>query len=105
MNLRSTKFALLRQIKPLCYTILSDPRDQYLAHVTPSTGKPKNISREIIDLFRDHEIELKAVGVDGARVNTGIHNGYIRLLELEFMTPLHWFICQLHANELNMRSI
>ncbi|KAI6657811.1 hypothetical protein LOD99_553 [Oopsacas minuta] len=46
-----------------------------------------------------------AVGADGARVNTGIYNGCIRLLELEFTKPLHWFICQLHGNELPLRHL
>ena len=38
-------------------------------------------------------------------MNTGVINGCIRLLELEFMTPLHWYICKLHANELNKRHL
>ena len=66
------------------YTILSEPRNQYIAHVTPSSVKPKDITRELVDLCRERNSDLKAVGADGARVNTGIHNGCIRLLELEF---------------------
>ena len=86
-------------------TILSEPGNKYVGHVIPSTGKAKDISREIIDVCHDHDADLKAVGADGARVNTGINNGCIRLLELEFMAPLHWFICQLHSNELPLRHI
>ena len=46
-----------------------------------------------------------AVGADGARVNTGIYNCCIRLLELEFTKPLHWCICQLHGNELPLMHL
>ena len=55
----------------------------------------------MVDLCRERNLDLKAVGADGARVNTGVHNGCIILLELEFSKPLHWFICQLHGNELH----
>ena len=87
------------------YTILSEPGNQYVAHVTPSSGKAKDIARELADLCRERNSNLMAVGADGARVNTGIYNGCIRLLELEFTKPLHWFICQLHGNELPLRHL
>ena len=41
------------------YTILSEPGNKYLDYVTPSTGRAKDILWEIIDLSRDHVIELK----------------------------------------------
>ena len=87
------------------YTVLSEPGNQYIAHLTPSSGKAKDITRELVDLCRERNSDLKAVGADGARVNTGVHNGCIRLLELEFSKPLHWFICQLHGNELALRHL
>ena len=59
----------------------------------------------MVDLCKKRNSDLKAVGADGARVNTGIHNGCIRLLELEFSKPLHWFICQLHGNGLPLRHL
>ncbi|KAI6646048.1 hypothetical protein LOD99_9496 [Oopsacas minuta] len=87
------------------YTVLSEPGNQYVAHITPSSGKAKDIARELTDLCRERNLNLMAVGTDGARVNTGIYNGCIRLLELEFTKPLHWFIYQLHANELPLRHL
>ncbi|KAI6655352.1 hypothetical protein LOD99_2187 [Oopsacas minuta] len=87
------------------YTVLSEPGNQYVAHITPSSGKAKDIAKELTDLCRERNSNLMAVGVDGVRVNTGIYNGCIRLLELEFTKPLHWFICQLHGNELPLRHL
>ena len=46
-----------------------------------------------------------AVGCDGTNVNTGRHNGIIRLLEKELNKPLQWLIGQLHANELPLRHL
>ena len=59
----------------------------------------------MVDLFGEIISDLKAVGADGDRVNIGVHNGCIRLLELKFLKPLHWFICQLHCNELELRHL
>ncbi|KAI6657035.1 hypothetical protein LOD99_11218, partial [Oopsacas minuta] len=78
------------------YTVLSEPGNQYVAHVTPSFCSAKDIPRELTDLCRERNSNLMAVGADGTRVNTGIYNGCIKLLELEFTKPLHWFICQLY---------
>ncbi|KAI6646067.1 hypothetical protein LOD99_9515 [Oopsacas minuta] len=87
------------------YIVLSEPGNQYVAHITPSSGKAKDIAKELTDLCRERNSNLMAVGADGTRVNTGIYNGCIRILELEFRKPLHWFICQLHANELLLRHL
>lgn len=46
-----------------------------------------------------------AVGCDGCPVNTGTKNGVIRHLEKESGKSFHWFICQLHANELILRHL
>ncbi|KAI6658222.1 hypothetical protein LOD99_15491 [Oopsacas minuta] len=35
------------------HTVLSEPRNQCVAHVTPSSGKAKNIARELTDLGRE----------------------------------------------------
>ncbi|KAI6661428.1 hypothetical protein LOD99_13300 [Oopsacas minuta] len=35
------------------YTVLSEPGNQYVAHVTPSSGKAKDIARELTDLCRE----------------------------------------------------
>ena len=55
-----------------------------------------------------NEVDTKAivaVGCDGTSVNTGRICGIIRLLDLEFIKPLQWFVCQLHANELPLRRL
>ncbi|XP_043238696.1 uncharacterized protein LOC122390101 [Amphibalanus amphitrite] len=45
------------------------------------------------------------MGCDGTAVNTGTTGGVCRLFELVTGSPVHWFICQLHGNELNLRSL
>ena len=57
------------------YTVFSEPGNQYIAHLTPSSGEAKNITRELVDLCRERNSDLKTVGADGARVNIGVHNG------------------------------
>ena len=48
---------------------------------------------------------LVAIGCDGTSVNTGFNGGVIRLIEEKLNKPLHWFICQLYANELPLRHV
>ena len=48
---------------------------------------------------------IAVVGCDGTPVNTGVHNGAIRQMELKLQHPLQWFICQMHANELILRHL
>ncbi|KAI6658245.1 hypothetical protein LOD99_15514 [Oopsacas minuta] len=54
------------------YSVLSEQGNQYVAHVTSSSGKVKDIARELTDLCRERNSNLMAVGADGARVNTEI---------------------------------
>ena len=49
--------------------------------------------------------DIEAIGCDGTAVNTGLNGGAIRLIELKLNKPVHWFICQLHANELPLRHL
>lgn len=46
-----------------------------------------------------------AVGYDGTVVNTGPRGGAIRFFEDKLKEPLHWFACQLHANDLPLRPL
>ena len=48
---------------------------------------------------------IKVLGCDGTAVNTGTTGGVCRLFELVTGSPVHWFICQLHGNELNLRHL
>ena len=40
------------------------------------------------------------IGCDGTAVNTRAKGGAIGMIELKLNKLVHWFICQLHANEL-----
>ena len=42
----------------------------------------------------------RVIGMDGCSVNTGIHNGAIRLIEVHLQDVLQHVICGLHMNEL-----
>ena len=48
---------------------------------------------------------MQAIGCDGTAVNTGTNGGIVRLLETKLGRSLHWFICQLHANEWPLRHL
>lgn len=58
------------------------------------------VSHNSWKLIRSQKNYIIALGCDGTPVNTGPKGGVIRLLELKLNKPLHWFVCQLHANEL-----
>ena len=49
--------------------------------------------------------DIVAIGSDGTAINTGSTGGVNRLLELKLNQQLHWFICQLHANELPLHNL
>lgn len=71
-------------------------------------GTAKNILQSLNLFFNEKQIshnDLIAVGCDGTNTNVGIKGGIIRLLELYLQRPIHWFICQLHANELPLRHL
>ena len=82
-------------------TLMSEPGSNYLGHV--SQGTSECIIKAIWDFFEDKDCFIdsnQAIGCDGTAVNTGTKGGIIRLLETKLGRPLHWFICQLHANGL-----
>ena len=58
-----------------------------------------------MDLVRERDIDLVVMGMDGTSVNTGVHNGVIRLTELELGIPVQHIICLLHLNELPLRHL
>ena len=84
---------------------MSEPGGSYLTHVSPEGGTGKAIARELVDLVRERDIDLVVMGMDGTPVNTGIHNGAIRLTELELMIAVQHIICLLHLNELPLRHL
>jgi hypothetical protein len=89
-------------------SLIEEPGSEYIGHLAMTTGYAKAICNAIVSYLEANNIatdELAAVGCDGTAVNTGNKGGVIRLLEENLNRPLHWFICQLHANELPLRHL
>ena len=89
-------------------TVLSEPNSKYLGHFAPTSGTACSITSGLKTFVLNQGMSLDkliAVGCDGTSVNTGKRGGVIRLLEQFLCKPLHWFICQLHANELPLRHL
>ena len=82
------------------YPVVSEPGGEYVTHVTPTEGTGHCLSQELAAVIRERAIKAKVIGTDGCPVNIGIHNGAIRLLEVEIGGTLQWVICGLHLNEL-----
>lgn len=88
--------------------LVSEPGAQYMGHVTPSSGKSADLKDSIVTFLTQNDIKtekLVAIGCDGTNVNTGCDGGVIRLLELHCNRPFHWFVCQLHMNELPLHHL
>ena len=88
-----------RTIREKHISVVSEPESIYLDHVTPGSGKAKDIASKILDLLSKKSVDNKqivAIGCDSKAVNTGINWGVARLLEKSFKKPIHWFICLLH---------
>lgn len=89
-------------------SIINEPGSKYFGHISVETGSAKGISDGLYEFISKKEVpmeDIKAIGCDGTAVNTGVKGGAIRLLELKFNNPVHWFVCQLHANELPLRHL
>lgn len=88
--------------------LIEEPKSVYLGHVSPATSSAENIFRSIIDFCESSSKTLnsvKAIGCDGTITNTGHKSGIIVRLEQHIKAPVHWFVCQLHANELPLRHL
>ena len=89
-------------------SIIEEPGSKYSGHIAVKTGSAKTIATGLYDFLCEYNIDtekLLAIGCDGTAVNTGSKGGVIRILELKLDKTLHWFICQLHANELPLRHL
>ena len=82
------------------FTFVSEPEGIYLTHVTPDNGDSESISRELVDVIQECCLDLTVIGMDGTRVNTGIHNRVIRRTKVELGLAVQHIICLLHLNEL-----
>lgn len=89
-------------------SIIKEPGSTYLGHISVKTGSAQAIANGLHDFITEKGVPtegIKAIGCDGTAVNTGVKGGAIRLLELKLNKPVHWFSCQLHANELPLRHL
>ena len=102
---KNVETSSIKPIQTEHFTCVSEPGGSYLTHVTPDGGTGRAISRELVDLVRERSIDLVVMGMDGTSVNTGVHNGVIRLTELELGLAVQHIICLLHLNELPLRHL
>lgn len=89
-------------------SLVEEPGSKYMGHLAVKSGSAREISdciAQFIETAQMKKDEIKALGCDGTAVNTGQKGGVIRLLETKLGKPFHWFICQLHANELPLRHL
>lgn len=97
-----------RKIMEEHIVLIEEPGENYIGHVSPSTGSAASIV-DCINSFLDESSitldELKVIGCDGTNTNIGFKGGIVALLENKLMRPLQRFICQLHANELPLRHL
>ena len=82
------------------YPIVAEPGGSYVTHVTPRQGTGKDIAKEIVSVVQERGVKLKVMGMDGCSVNTGIHRGVIRCVEVELGEAVQHAVCLLHGVEL-----
>ena len=85
--------------------VLYEPGSVYVSHFTPQSGSALDMFDELYSISVMFGGEIKVLGCDGTAVNTGVNAGVCRLFELVTGRAVHWFVCQLHANELNLRHV
>lgn len=85
--------------------VLSEPGGHYVTHFTPLSGKAEDLLRELYLTKVQFGGVVQVLGCDGTAVNTGSSGGVCRLFELVTARPVHWFVCQLHSNELLLRKL
>ena len=84
--------------------VLSEP-EGYVTHFTPESKKSLAQHKELKQIEADYNADITVLGCDGAAINTGRKGGICLLFERSKGRPVHWFICQLHSNELNLRHL
>ena len=60
---------------------------------------------EFLDKNEIDTSTLVAIDCDSTNVNTGCCGCVIRLIEVHFKKSMHWFVCLLHMNELQLRHL
>ena len=77
----------------------------YVTHFIPSSGRALDLLNELFSVSMMFGGTVKVLGCDGTAVNTGVKGGACRLFELVTNMTVHWFVCQLHSNELNLQHL
>ena len=85
--------------------VIAEPGSRYVTHFTPESGRALHLLNELHSVSLQFDSNIRVLGCDGAATNTGTTGGVCRLFELVTESPVHWFICQLHGNELNLRHL
>lgn len=87
--------------------LIEEPLSKYIGHVVPDSSTAKKCAECILHYLVDKFdlSELMALGCDGTPTNTGAKGGIIRIIESRLGRSLHWFVCQLHGNELPLRHL
>ena len=83
---------------------MKEPGTSSVGHVTSASGTSLAFAESIYNYITVEVPEglnhVPVLGCDGKVVNTGVHNGVLRCLELKIGRSVQWAICQLHFNEL-----
>ena len=87
------------------YPLVSEPGSEYVTHVTPIESTGRALAREVVDVIRERSATIRVIGTDGCSVNTGIHNGAVRLIKVELNCVVQREVCGLHTNELGFWHI
>ena len=85
--------------------VVAEPGSEYVTHFTPVSGRAIDQVTELMNVASGYGDSVRVLGCDGAAVNTGRSGGICRLFELIQGKPVHWFVCQLHSNELVLREL
>ena len=89
-------------------SLVEEPGSKYFGHFALKKVSANAIADGIFDFVSANHKEknnIIAIGCDGTAVNTGAKGGAIKMIELKLNKPVHWFICQLHTNELPLRHL
>ena len=79
------------------YPVLAEPGSSY---ITPQGGTGLALANEIVDVIKERYANIRVIAMDGCAVNTGIHNGALRLVEVKLGQSVQHVICGLHLVEL-----
>ena len=89
-------------------SLVEEPESKYFGYFALKKVSVNAIANGIFDFLSENHKEMNniiAIGCNGTAVNTGAKGDTIRKIELKLNKPVHWFICQLHANELPLRHL